>query len=607
MRVAEKVRNPPRSGPGPTFESLGEARLVVGLTGHRLERLGIANCEPVRLAVGKVLDFIERAAQPISKNGLRFVTSLADGTDSIGADVAIARGWSLDVALPFFRDEYGFDFAASEPRNHYFAQLAQCAAVMELPGDQRSPESAGIAYERAGRVVLAQSDILIAVWDGGPARGRGGASEVVAEAILQGMPVIHIDPARRHEPRLLWHKLEERDIGQQTIETVPRGDLSDIVGLVRAILDPPSDQNSVTALALFRRGVPTKRTFALAYPLLLSVMGVQRLRVANLAPRTNSKRAANEIHRICSSRGAFAQGVRDRLGPRFAQADSIAKRSAQLFRSVYVTNFAFAALAVVLSMLGLALPSDFKLVLITFELLTIGTILIQTRVGVRRAWHRAWLDNRALAERLRCLAISSQLGQLEPRGKEDRSGAWVGWQARATAREIGLPSVRVDATYLAGVHADLTVLIDGQIAYLAADAQRMHRLEHRLHLLGTLLFGLTAFACVGLLVFKLTATVMPKLHPLAQPMSVAATIASAALPAIGAAIYGIRMQGDFAGVAERSRALGEQLATLRAVIDEDETTFDTMVRRSRRVTGLLTDDLASWLQTYHARPLALPG
>ncbi|MBS0479864.1 MAG: hypothetical protein JSR79_11270, partial [Proteobacteria bacterium] len=64
---------------------------------------------------------------------------------------------------------------------------------------------------------------------------------------------------------------------------------------------------------------------------------------------------------------------------------------------------------------------------------------------------------------------------------------------------------------------------------------------------------------------------------------------------------------DFAGIAERNRALCEQLATMRQVIADDDLTFDTLSRRVRRVTGLLTDGLASWLRTYHARPLALPG
>ena len=82
---------------------------------------------------------------------------------------------------------------------------------------------------------------------------------------------------------------------------------------------------------------------------------------------------------------------------------------------------------------------------------------------------------------------------------------------------------------------------------------------------------------------------------------------SAAFPAIGAAIYGIRMQGDFGGAAGRSERLRRDLSTLRQVIDADDLDFDTLTRRVRRVSDLLEGDLTSWLRTYHARPLALPG
>jgi hypothetical protein len=67
------------------------------------------------------------------------------------------------------------------------------------------------------------------------------------------------------------------------------------------------------------------------------------------------------------------------------------------------------------------------------------------------------------------------------------------------------------------------------------------------------------------------------------------------------------MQGDFAGIASRNEALAHHLTMLRKVIDADELGFDTLNRRVRRATDLLTGDLENWLQTYHARPLALPG
>ena len=238
-----------------------------------------------------------------------------------------------------------------------------------------------------------------------------------------------------------------------------------------------------------------------------------------------------------------------------------------------------------------------------------STLVMLTRTAHRVAWHERWLDYRHLAERLRCLAISAQLGDLALRVGVDSEPPWVGRAVRSTARNLGLPSARVDDAYLAAVRAALIELIDGQLRYLDADAHRMHRLEHRLHLIGTVLFALTAGICVGFLgfeaVFKMG--LGGNLEYLAHRVVISVTIASGALPAIGAAIYGIRMQGDFAGIAERSEALAQHLSALNRVIAEDELSFDTLSRRVRRAVDLLTADLARWRQTYHARPLSLPG
>lgn len=585
------------------------AGLGIGVTGHRVERLGAEGVAAVAVTLAAVFADIERAAHPIAPGALRLVTGLAEGADSIAADVARARGWALDVVLPFFRDDYAADFAAGAERDAFHRRLGGCAKILELPG-ARDADGHGAAYERAGRLVVAQADILVAVWDGKPPRGRGGTAQIVAEAVLSGVPVIHVavggdDTGSTHPPMLLWDGLEELDLGQQTVDTVARGDLGALPGLVRSLVDAPADPASRATLARFA-AVRTRRwSIAFAYPLLLAVMGIRWPRLTDITGRGTA--TGSPIHRLCAADAGFAAGLRDTLAPRFDRADAVATRVAQQFRSVYVTNFVFAALAVILSLLGLALPASAKPVLIALEVLVIGTILVQTRRGTRGAWHRRWLDHRALAERLRCLALSTQLGELDLRTANDRAAPWVIWFARTTAREIGLPSTRADAAYLKCVRDALIALIDDQVGYLASDARRMHRLEHRLHLLGTVMFTATVLACVGLLTFKAMDAVMPALDAFAHPLAIATTILSAALPAIGAAIYGIRMQGDFAGIAERSHMLGEQLATLRAVIADDALGFDTLARRVTRVTGLLTEDLSSWLRTYHARPLALPG
>lgn len=69
---------------------------------------------------------------------------------------------------------------------------------MENPGgDPRQPAVRERAYEAAGRYVVDHCDMLLAVWDGRPARGRGGTAEIIAYARRRERPlaVIAADPA----------------------------------------------------------------------------------------------------------------------------------------------------------------------------------------------------------------------------------------------------------------------------------------------------------------------------------------------------------------------------------------------------------------------------
>lgn len=566
--------------------------LGIGVTGHRLARLGDTDLPALAETLAKVLAAIAAMTPTGTVEGTRLITGLAEGADMIAARAGVARGWALEAVLPFERGEFAYDFEG-DARADYAHMLEVATAVFELPGDRAQADA---AYERVGRVVLAQSDVLVAVWDGGAGRGRGGAVQIVAEAVLAGIPVIHIDPTAAHPPRLLWDRLEEHEIGQQTIDTVPRAGLERLPALLAHLLAPPENPAERALLERFANGISEReRWFAVAYPWLVRL-------VAGRGARTSAAPPAMPPD-TC-----FTPVLAQIIAPRFVSADVTGSALARLFRSGYVSNFTFAALAVILSLLGLALPPALKPVLIISELVVIAAILLITRAGNRAQWHRRWLDHRHLAERLRVLAIGAQLGDLDLRAETSTERDWVGWYARATARQIGLPTVKVDAAYLDCVRRGLLHLIDDQIGYLTGDAARMHRLEHRLHRLGGWLFAATALVCVLVLAFKLGEAFGPEaMEHAAKPVVLAATIVTAALPAVGAAIYGIRMQGDFAGTSERSAGLAAQLTTLKAVIEADALNFDTLTRRTRRAADLLTRDLVTWLRTYHARPLTLPG
>ena len=124
----------------------------------------------------------------------QLVSPLAEGADQIAARVALAKGFSLGAMLPFPRAHMSEDFAAGAPRDGFHALLAEAASVLELPGDRAAPLA---AYVMAGRATIAHCDLLIAIWDGEPPRGRGGTGEVVEIALLAGHP----DPPCADRPR----------------------------------------------------------------------------------------------------------------------------------------------------------------------------------------------------------------------------------------------------------------------------------------------------------------------------------------------------------------------------------------------------------------------
>lgn len=582
-------------------------KINIGVTGHRLDRLGAAGAARVRPLLDAVFAMIEQANGAHDRPGITLITSLADGTDSLAADCAVARGWAVDAVLPFVRDLYAGDFSDGEPRESYFRLVDACRKVMELAGSQTGDHERNMAYERAGRVLLMQCDVLIAVWDGGPVRGRGGAAQIVSEAVQLGIPVVHIDPLRDVSPVLVWDGLEEFALGFDTVDSVAHASLDALPDLVRKLVMPPTDPSSAALIGQLRQGPRKGLLWAPGFPLVQAMLGVRRLRRGDFVATGIEPRGPGEVGAIFTPDKALGGALQDVLAPRYAAADATAADNARLFRHGYISNFTLAALAVFLSLLGLVLPAELKLVLVGLELAIMATILHRIRRGNRAGWHRSWLDNRALAERLRCLAISARLGDLNLNGGIDRRHDWVAWYCKATAREIGLPGVGVDTAYLVRVRKALRGLIDGQLAYFENDCQKMERLDHRLHLLGTWLFGMTAISCLVLLLVKALGHLLPGEEFTVAHVTTGVTILSATLPAFGSAIYGIRMQGDFSGTAERARALAEKLQFLTTAIGEGEPDFDGMSRCARGLTALLTADVSTWFHATSARPLTLPG
>jgi hypothetical protein len=116
------------------------------------------------------------------------VCCMADGGDYLFADAILNRGGVLDIVVPCT----GYREALPEGYwSDYDRMMAMARSATRLPYPASTPE----AHMAASRYVVNNSDVLIAIWDGKPARAFGGTADVVAYAKEQGKPVVVVWPA----------------------------------------------------------------------------------------------------------------------------------------------------------------------------------------------------------------------------------------------------------------------------------------------------------------------------------------------------------------------------------------------------------------------------
>lgn len=156
--------------------------ITVGVTGH--QRLKNPNDWLwVRKKIAFVIGGLVRPWVGLS--------SLAIGADQLFASLVLESHNPLKVILP--NDRYEETFSLGPERERYRSLLKQASEIQLLTGAPSKEES----YLQAGKLIVDQSDRLLAVWDGKPAWGVGGTGDIVAYALASGKQIIHINPISR--------------------------------------------------------------------------------------------------------------------------------------------------------------------------------------------------------------------------------------------------------------------------------------------------------------------------------------------------------------------------------------------------------------------------
>lgn len=619
----------------PQYPVPPRVRFRIGVSGHRgPPKLPVESVAPVRAVLDRIFKIaVEQGrmgesayracapAQDANPAGDRadfvVVSSLAEGADRLVAEAGLKAGFTLEAVLPFTRAEYNRDFETPESQAAYDELLKRASAVFELSGNR---DDSPRAYQAAGVIMLANTDLLIVVWDGKQAAGIGGTAEIVSRAVADGIPVVWIEPANPDVLRLSWPSSDEGAAANaytRPTATFHPADENDLAAAMGEILALPAQTEAQRSLKRYLNTKERRWNLCPWYSLLSWVFSGRPLQRSDFYLRpavADTKDKWQSYLTILPPDRAQRPAIENILLPACAVADHLANYYSLVYRSTYVFNFLFAAIAVVLALGGIFIHEpELKSYLVIAELAIIVVVLITWRYGHLKQWHRHWLECRRLAEFTRHLRIFAPLGISGSPGRPRRhrdagEEDWINWYGWSLRRLLPLPDCVVDNAYLQKMRDIVrNIEIDGQINYHNANVKRMNRLDHRIHRSGEFLFAATAALCLIFLVTIWSGA----LHDVAQStrdlVLSTVTFLTALLPTLGAALGAIRAQGDFRTLAEQSARTAKRLAAIDQMLAAEGPSFAELTGRVEQLSDVLMADLREWHTIFQTRPLALPA
>ena len=630
---------------------------------------------------------------------LRFVSALAPGADQIGARAALVaagrgEGWQLEAILPFAVPAYQHlarqtlaarkaDGAPQLTPDAMAAAVdaipdlaAQAGRVLELADWQPAPDEpersdwTARRFATIGQMLVRRCDLLIAIWDGLPPRGRGGTADVVTEARRSGVPVVWILPdapdavhsilpgpasasvtasdlvigwraaAARGESDFCINPASDRAVARAVQQVLLGHDEARRWCIERYLGERPTKRWTRRAASggAEQDTVPgdTFRAYALMLYLFLRwpsrAMTAQRVAddppkplrswPLQLARRAGTLRVWRNVllypFGFGVERGEPGTANAAPLLDHAAEADALATRLSNQYRSAYVKIFALAPLAVLWAVLSMIFP-DGKPAFVCAEIATVGLaawIYLRTRdfdpvanrrhpggrwQRLRARWsqdtHQRWLDARLIAESQRSGQLLAWVGFSGRRPIEEHAAqhdahdadhhghaprtVWAPHYANAIAALPELPhdaggatATRMDPARIALIAAAAGKVIADQRGYHDLNHQRLQKLNHRLDAFSVVMIGIAfvfslAFLVVWLVnkpgpvgLWPLPAGEGTWLYGLYGVIKPGAALLGAVFPAVAAAAAGIRFQGDFERFAMRSKDTAERLAVL---------------------------------------------
>lgn len=585
--------------------------LRIAVTGHRY----FEGCDDVALAaaVRTALDRLLRAwgaidrgtgrdRAPAPELGVRVITGLAQGTDVIAAEQALHREVPVRTVLPRPLEEYvaGYDddpvccgVPATKWAERARAVTGDAAARtyvldadrIDFDGEDGPRAPRWRQHAATGRVLLAQSDVLLAVVDDsgralfgnadrdaerGPVlHAPGSTRALVGEARERGIPILLVDLAAPSTPRYWLSSVGEPTAAAE--DDALQKMLADFVWPPepRAAKDKGEHPNLDRVRDYLDPRLHWKwrwllqRVGILLFSLLIDRKVAKDRRGQDLRKKlTKDARAATQQRRIWDRQGRKGEhgeeAVDGTLAAERVRANARARLVLDLYRGSFTALYLLGMLAVVFGLLyAFTQLGAFVIAEIACLLLALLVYLCATR----QRWKERGVTYRVLAERLRLAMALQMVGGEVPAGRVPRHDpygtpqfAWPAWLTRTIVRRLAFGASDAPLRYSdlrAGVGLDLFDWINGQV-YYHRKVKKNHRRAKRI--VGWFLTAGFAIAFAAAIAHLFVDATLP---------SKVLSFLTIGLPAAMAALHGFGVQAEMERLALRSAKMESVLVEYR--------------------------------------------
>jgi hypothetical protein len=607
------VRAEPEERPGTGEDGPDQGRipfrLRIGVTGHRK----LPEVDELRKAVNDAIDLaISESGYPegrLPNTPVRLivVSALAEGADRLVVKEVLDRrkGSKLVCVLPVAEDHlqvYRDDFTSADSQQEFDHLLAGAWQRLYLPPEIIVPPDATqkqreAGYLWAGKEVVRNSDVLIALWDGQPSRGAGGTADLIRWMRERDVG--------RSEPSAAIRQGPARRILASALLGPPAADeaVFDVPGPLRIIVSTTADHEPAVD-----DGQPwDAAAVAVRERLRGDLAGLDEFNRKSFEKADWDRSAEQTMNDLAPARYRHwprLNGILEQITPHLNRADQAAMAAQQKFvRSSYALFGCTALATIVAALQAVVFPGLWELTIGELALIIASVVI----VAAEKRWknnNKHWFVYRFLAERLRTacylLAVGSppetefDVGGTpeEPMQNEWVRRAFTAVLAEGDLRQKETPEDPETLSSLIRKH-----WMGGQMTYFERTSQKLMRKHQALR---KLLYGVLGATIVAAALHSL------RIWPFHSGDTQALVMCAIGLPAAAGALSNARSLREFSRHSFRYARMAAILRRYMGKFD-DESGIDDIRRLAEDVGSLLTAETRGWLVEVSAQGLEIHG